>query len=1041
MAFIDKNTLTLCLGLLPFVSAAQQTTLYTEANAAYKRGLDFYEKRLYGLAQKEFREAIELLRPVNEPEWTAIKTDAQLHFAKCAVRTEHPEAEKLVFDILRSQAPSPEAGQAALEIGNYYFDNKKYDQAIAYYDMAPREAVAGPVRDEIRFKQGYSYFVTKRFTQAKAAFGSLRENPRGQWYYAANYYYGCCAYIEGRYDEAAVAFRRCEDSPEYGRNVPYHLTQIFFAQKKYDQVISYGSAKAQDEKVRYRAELNQLVGRAYFEKGDYKRALPYLEFAAKEGAPMASADFYQLGYAQYQAGFYQQAIANFEAQTKYDRNNAMGQSGLYHLADCYLRTNNKFAARTAFGQAAALDFNPAIKEDAQINYAKLSIELKFDRDALIALQSIPPTSRHYEDAQALLGEIFLNTRDYERAILTLEKIPNRTARLNEIYQQVTYLRGLQLYQSDQLDEARRVFNKSLENPINKRTAALCSFWLGNIAHEKGEFNFSKNHLSSFLTQARNYTDLPEESSLYMGNYIQGYNLLRLNDYPGALTHFKAAVDGIKRDFRSIQSDQIKTAVLTDAILRAGDCHFKRNQYREALAYYNEAIERKNDGFEYALYQKAIIKGLTGAPLDKIIALEDLVSKYPNSRFADDALFHIGDTYVDIGRYDQAIAAFRRIVTDYRNRSSLVNRALLKLGLISYNQGNTTAAIDYYKQVMANNPEAAEAKDALAALEEIYVRDLNRPDEYFAFLATVPGYNVTTAAKDSVTFQAAEIQYQNGRYQQAIEGFTNYLAQFPNGRYTLAAYFLRAESYAHRSIAKYDLARKDYAYVVNKGPSRYYTRAAEKAALLAYTAQSYAEALELARKWEESSASEPSRFEAQVLIMRAAYATRNYSVLNEYAQKVAGSSVASPEQQATAHYYLGKMAYDNGDLARAKPHLERVAQNTTTEIMAEAYHLLAQILYKQRQYAQAEDFISNANQASAGYDDWIARNLILLADVYLAQNDKSSAAAALEAVIDNYKGDPQILQEARTKRDQLNFRPNLQPRGVRPPDIIEFEGGN
>jgi Uncharacterized protein conserved in bacteria len=79
-------------------------------------------------------------------------------------------------------------------------------------------------------------------------------------------------------------------------------------------------------------------------------------------------------------------------------------------------------------------------------------------------------------------------------------------------------------------------------------------------------------------------------------------------------------------------------------------------------------------------------------LDKIIALEDLVSKYPNSRFADDALFHIGDTYVDIGRYDQAIAAFRRIVTDYRNRSSLVNRALLKLGLISYNQGNTTAAI-------------------------------------------------------------------------------------------------------------------------------------------------------------------------------------------------------------------------------------------------------------------------------------------------------------------------------------------------------------
>ncbi len=1021
MTCIWRRIFALLLLGSPFSLKAQQTTIYTEANAAYKRGLEFYQQRLYSMAQKEFLEAVELLRPVNEPEWIALKADAQLQYAKSAVRLGSPEAEKLVIDILRSQAPSPEASQAALEIGNYYFESKQYDKAIAYYDMAPQSSASSQVRDELRFKLGYSYFATKRFGQAKAAFAPLRENQRSAWYYAANYYYGTCAYMEGRYDEAAAAFRRCEDSPEYGQYVPYHLTQIFFAQKKYDQVIAYGSAKAQDSKVRNRAELNQLVGRAYFEKGDYKRALPYLETAAKEGATMTSADFYQLGYAQYQQGFYQQAIANFEAQTKYDRNNAMGQSGLYHLADCYLRTNNKFAARTAFGQAAALDFNPTIKEDAQINYAKLSIELKFDRDALIALQSIPPTSRHYEDAQALMGEIFLNTRDYERAITSLEKIPNRSARLNEILQQVTYLRGLQLYQNGQADEARRMFNKSLENPINKRTTALCSFWLGVIANEKGEYNFSKNHIASFLTQARTYTDLPEESSLHMGNYVQGYNLLKLNDYAGALTHFKAAVDGIKRDLRNIQSDQIKSAVLGDAILRAGDCHFKRNQYREALTYYNEAIERKNDGFEYALYQKAIIKGLTGAPLDKIIALEELVSKYPNSRFADDALFHIGDTYIELGRYDQAISAFRRIVTDYRNRSALVNRALLKLGLISYNQGNSTAAINYYKQVMANNPEAIETKDALAALEEIYVRDLNRPDEYFAFLATVPGYNVTTAAKDSVTFQAAEVQYYNGRYQQAIDGFTNYLAQFPNGRYTLQAYFLRAESYAHRSIAKYDLAQKDYAYVVNRGPSRFYVKAAEKAALLAYNAKDYVTALELARKWEEASTSEASRFEAQVLIMRTAYATQNYSALNEYAQKVASASMASAEQVATANYYLGKMAYDNGDLARAKPFLERVVQNSTTEIMAEAYYLLGQILYKQQQYASAEDLISTAIKASAGYDDWIARHLILLADVYIAQGDKSSAAAALEAVLDNYRGDPQIRQEAQEKYSQLNFR--------------------
>ncbi|MBK6931043.1 MAG: tetratricopeptide repeat protein [Saprospirales bacterium] len=813
--------------------------------------------------------------------------------------------------------------------------------------------------------------------------------------------------------------------------------------RQYDLVISYGGVKAKEDSLRNRAGLNQLVGQAYFERGDFKRALPYLEYAATNGARLRATDYYQLGYAQYQNGYFKQAIENFEQLSKQD--SLLGQNGLYHLGDCYLRTNNRFAARNAFGQAANMNFDPSVREDALFNYAKLSYELKYDRDALVALQKIPNTSKHYEDAQALMSEVFLNTRDYDRAIATLESVKNRTPRLNETYQQVCYLRGLQLYQNKQLDEARRFFNKSLEFPVNKRTAALCSFWLGSISNVAQEYNFSKNHLSAFLTQAKAYNDLPEESSLMMGQYIQGYNFLKLGDYVSALSNFKLSVDGIKRNLARIQSEQIKSGVLGDAILRSGDCHFKRNQYREALTYYDEAITKKYDGFEYAIYQKAMIKGLTGNPLDKVIALEDLVTRYSGSRYTDDALFQIGDTYIEMSRLDQAVPPLRRLVTDFRGKSDLINQALLKLGLISYNQGNTTAAVNYYKQVFANNPENNEAKDALSAIEEIYVRDLNRPDEYFAFLETVPGYNVNTAAKDSVTFQSAEIQYQSGRYTQAIEGFTNYLARYPNGRYSLPAYYLRAESYSQPGISKFDLAMKDYAMVAGKGQSRYYPKSCEKAALLSYNyTKDYPSTLEYARKWEESATTESSRFEAQVLIMRSAYATNNSAVLTEYAQKVSTATLASPEQVATANYYLGKMAYDRGDFARAMPALQRVTQSSTTVIMAEAYHLQAQILYRQKNYAQAEDLITTAIQASAGFDDWIARNLILASDVYADQGDKNSASAALEAVLENFKGDPKILAEAREKYNKLNgggpARP-AQPSGAKGIELLDLDEGN
>jgi tetratricopeptide (TPR) repeat protein len=1039
-----KGILSLLLALATLAGNAQQTTVYTEANQAYHRGVDFFNQHIYGLAQKEFKTAIDLLRPVNEPEWKAIKTEAELFHAKCAVRLGQPEAAKLTLDFLREHAPSPVASQAALEVGDYYFDQKEYDKALTYYDMAP--SGSGSVRDEIQFKKGYSYFVTKQFARAKSELAPLKNNTRGEWYYPAHYYSGCCSFFEGKYDEAAKSFVICEQSDKYKASVPYYITQIYAHKKQYDQVIAYGAPKAQDGNIKSRPELNQLVGQAYFEKGDYKKALPYLEYAVSNGANIRPADYYQLGYAQYRAGAYKQAIENFEQLSKQD--SLLGQNGLYHLGDCYIRTGNKFNARTAFGQAANLNFDKSVKEDALINYAKLSYELKYDRDAIEALQQFPPNSKYYEDAQALMSEVFLNTRDYDRAVSTIEGMKTRTPKLNATYQKVTFNRGLQLYQNGQKEEARRYFNKSLDHPLDKRTAVLCSFWMGSIANETEEWNISKQHITTFLNGAKAYNDLPEESNLTMGQYVQGYNLLKLKDYKTALANFRAAVDGIKKNMNRIQSEQIKTAVLGDAVLRAGDCHFKNKQYSDALAYYNEAVNKQHKGFEYALYQKAIIRGLQGSQLDKALALESLVEKYPQNQYVDEALLELGNTYLEMGKLGEATQPLRQLVQDFRGKSPFVNKALMQLGIISFRQGNYNAAANYYKQVFSNNPEASEAKDALALLKETY-DELGRPDEYLAFLETVPGYKVSNTSRDSIVFQSAEYQFENGRYQQAIDGFTNYLAKYPNGPNAMAAYYYRAESYASNDIRKYSQALKDYATVVGRGPGKWYARSAERATLLALNHEKNpTQALEYARKWEESAPTEASRFSAQLVALESAYKSGNNSVaVSEYANKVNASPLASAEQLAYANFYLGKIAFDKGDYNRAYPSLQSVTENSGSEIMAESYHLMGQILYRQKKYADAEELITGpANKNSAGYDNWIARNLILLSDIYLEQGDKNSASAALEAVLENYKGDdPTILNLARQKYNKLGTNApqqrsnNLNEKGG---NFIETEeGGN
>ena len=114
--------------------------------------------------------------------------------------------------------------------------------------------------------------------------------------------------------------------------------------------------------------------------------------------------------------------------------------------------------------------------------------------------------------------------------------------------------------------------------------------------------------------------------------------------------------------------------------------------------------------------------------------------------------------------------------------------------MAYNQGNPAAAVDYYKQVFSNDPTAAEARTAQQALQEIYVQDLGRPDDYLAFLGTIPGFKLSDAVRDSVNFSAATAQYEAGEYARAIEQYGAYLGAYPEGGSAREAYYRRADSY-------------------------------------------------------------------------------------------------------------------------------------------------------------------------------------------------------------------------------------------------------
>ncbi|MCC6723304.1 MAG: tetratricopeptide repeat protein [Saprospiraceae bacterium] len=1016
---------------------AQKTTVFTEAQLAYKRGEELFQKGVYGYAMTEYKEAIQQLLPANEPEWEHLRMRSELGYAKAAVRLDHPDGEKLILEFIRKYKPDPLASQALLEVANYFYNAQKYDKAIEFYkQINPRELNATQ-RQELYFKIGYSYFVQKKFKDAEANFKEIKDT-EGDYFYPANYYYGLCKFFNNQFADAIKSFRLVERSKDYKPYVPYYISQIYFAQRDYEELIKYAEPKLNDKTLRNLKEMNQLVGQAYFEKGDYKKALPYLEKFAESSGTMREEEFYQLGYCQYQVGQYAKAAKNFEQL--HASNTALGQTALYYLGDCELRSKDKAGARNAFGAASKMDFDKDIQQSALINYAKLSYELHYDKEALTALQSIKTSSKYYAESQGLMSEIFVNTRNYDQAISTLEAMPSKTPKLKEAYQKVLYLRGLQHLKDGRAAQAQTLLEKSVDNAFNNEYKALALYWLGDLEHQNKNYNKSIDYVNQFIALAKNIKTLPDESSVNTANYMQGYNYVKKENYSTAQGYFTDAVAGIKRNRSSIKNKAVKDGVLGDATLRAGDCLFKKNNYKEAIKFYDEAITAKYPGFEYALFQKAIIEGLRGNTTDKIIALEDLINKYKTSEFADDALFQLGLTYQDIKQASKATEAFKKLVADYPN-SDMVNNALIRLGLVAYNSGNSQAAINYYKQVFSHQPSKEEADAALAALREIYIKDLGDPDGFNAFLETIPGYKLDNSQKDENAFEAAEAAYEKANYDRAVADYTDYIRKYPNGVNILVAYYHRGESYAE--LKQYDKALNDYEYVVSKGEgNKYYVDAVGKAADIAFKgSKDYKKAYNYFVKWEAVAANANDRFEAQLGAMRSAYKLGDTNAVQAAAKKVSSNPSATDEQVAQANFYIGKIAFDRKEWDGAMQAFNKVLQNSDNELTAEARYLIAEIHYQKRDLEKAKKRCLDNNNDNSNYPYWVGKSLLLLSDVFAEQDDLFSAKTVLEALIENYddKTDD-IIPTAKKKLDALNKASSGSNRIDKTNNFME-EGGN
>jgi len=113
------------------------------------------------------------------------------------------------------------------------------------------------------------------------------------------------------------------------------------------------------------------------------------------------------------------------------------------------------------------------------------------------------------------------------------------------------------------------------------------------------------------------------------------------------------------------------------------------------------------------------------------------------------------------------------------------------------------------------------------------------------------------------------------------------------------------------------------------------------------------------------------------------------------------------REREAYYCRAKSLIALNDNQQAISDLEKIAQDVSNEMGAEAKFLLANQYFKQKNYDKAEDEIVDFIGKKSPFQYWVARSFVLLSDIYIAQDDDFQAKQYLLSLQENYKQNDDI----------------------------------
>ena len=974
----------------------QQTAINFTIEANYNHALKLFNSKAFKSAQKYFSKVSD-----NANNKTRLKENADYYEAMCAIRLDQKDADQKVLTFADTYPNSIKKNKAFYNVGNYYFANKKAPYALKWYSKINPEALSLDNKKELNFKMGYAFIVTRNLDLAKSKFIPLINDPK--YGNDSRYYFGYISYKQEDYEVAEKTLEEIADDEAYKSEVTYYLLDISFKAGRFEKSIDVGLKLLKNSKPKEVSEISKIIGESYFNLEKYKDAIAYLRVYKGKKGKWNNTDYYQLGYAYFKQKDFKNAANNFNKII--DQKNNVSQKAYYNLGECYIYLDKKSEALNAFKSASEMTFDLKVKEDATLNYAKLSYEegnpFKSVAEVLQDFLTSYPKSTSYDEINTLVVTSYLYQQDYQGALDYLKK---KKSKQNQILSyEVSYYRAIQLFNLNKYKEALPYFKegkKTAETAIN----LIALYWSAETNYRLGNYQVG---LEEFMNFKKIAPRTIEEYQLI--DYNIGYSYFKLKAYEAAAVAFENFVETKQND--GVLND--------DATIRMGDSFFATKAYQKSISAYKKIVDSYGASADYAQYQIAMSHGFLENNIDKINALESLLNNFELSNFRDDALFQLGNTYSIVKDNESAHLAYNKLFQNFP-KSSYIARTLLRDGLLFYNDNENKKALKNYKEIVAKYPNSTEAKEAVSNAKNVYI-DLGTIDEYAKWVKGISFINITDADLDNTTYVAAENKLLENNVSKATEGFKKYILAFPEGLHALQANFYLAQLLVKEGLEKEAIS--NYQYVINQPQSEFSEQALNKLSQILLEEEDWATAIPLLERLEEEANLPLNILYAQSNLMKGYYQSEEFSKAVAYAEKILLQDKIDATVEYDAKIIIARAAFQSEDYPKAEEFYTEVERNANGELKAEALYFSAYFLNKKKQYEISNTTIQRITSDFSTYKYWGAKSFIIMAKNYYAleNSDPYQATYILENIIKNFPQFEDVINDAKNELKKIKLK--------------------